>query len=127
MKNILFCLFLGIANITFAWGLSTGTYELSGKTADGSPYSGEVVIKRQGQNYRLEWMTGGHSTQVGIGIFDSWESVLSVAFTDVSNPRAWGVATYKVDIFGDLEGKWTTNDSFSQGSDKLKWKSSYTY
>lgn len=127
MQKILFSFFLGLANFCFAWSLSTGTYQLNGNTADGTAYQGEVVIKRQGNNYRVEWFTGGQSTQIGVGIFDAWESVLSIAFADASNSRFWGVASYRVGILGDLEGKWTTHDGYTYGTDRLTWKTSRTY
>jgi len=126
MQKVLFSFFLVLANVCFAWSVSPGTYHLTGTSADGTPYQGEVVIKPQGNNFRVEWFTGGQSTQIGVGIQDSWESVLSIAFADSSNSRFWGVASYKVNIFGDLEGKWTTHDGYSYGTDRLTWKSSRT-
>lgn len=127
MQKIFFSLLLGIANFCFAWSLSTGTYALSGQTADGTPYHREVIIKRQGTNYHVEWFSNGRSIQTGIGIFDPWESVLSIAFADPSNPKSWGVASYKVDWHGDLEGHWAFHDNYSSGTDRLAWKNSYTY
>lgn len=127
MQKVLFSFFLGLANICFAWTLSTGTYELSGSSADGTPYHGEVVIKRQGNNYRVEWYTGGRSTQIGVGMLDSWSNIFSIAFADASNPKFWGVASYTLNIFGELEGKWTTHDGYSYGVDRLIWKNYSTY
>lgn len=127
MQKFLFCFFLGIANFCFAWTLYPGTYSLSGVTAEGSPYDGEVVIRRQGSNYHVEWFTGGRSLQSGVGIFDTHESVLSVAFADPSNIHGWGVASYRVNFWGDLEGKWAFHNSPTSGADHLVWKNSYTY
>ncbi len=127
MYKLFVCLFVGLMSTAFSWGLKTGTYDLYGYNSSGvSTYQGEVVIAPQGDNYSVFWRIGSSQAQVGIGILRDWESVLSVAFADLSKGY-WGIASYKVGAFGELEGKWSgANDSY-QGTEILKWKSYSTY
>lgn len=110
-----------------AWTLKTGTYVLSGGN-DGwgnSSYQGEVVIAPQGDNYSVIWRIGNRQAQVGVGILQN--DVLSVAFTDVGNPSFWGVASFRVKAFGELEGKWAGHDGTTTRPEYLVWKNYSTY
>jgi len=127
MNKAIICLFLALINTTFAWGLKTGTYDLYGTNAGGySAYHGEVIITPQGDNYSVVWMIGNTQAQVGVGILNSWEDILSVAYTDL-NRSQWGVVSYKVGAWGELKGKWTTIQGTTQGNETLTWKSYSTY
>lgn len=110
-----------------AWNLKTGTYALSGGNSSwgGGTYQGEVVIAPQGENYSVIWRIGNRQAQIGIGILQ--DDVLSVAFTDVSNPAFWGVASFHVKAFGEIEGRWTGYDGTSTKPEYLVWKSYSTY
>lgn len=118
---------LFLATGAYAWTLQTGTYDLSGgNTSWGTgAYHGEVVIAPQGDNYSVIWRVGSRQTQVGIGILQ--DDILSVAFTDLSNNLFWGVASYRVRPFGELEGKWTSADGQTQKPEFLSWKNYSTY
>ncbi len=126
MKTILLCLFFAILNTAFAWGLKTGTYDMYGVNANGSTYQGQVVITPQGDNYNVVWLVGNNQAQVGVGIFNSWEDILSVAYTDITRTQ-WGVVSYKVGSFGEIKGKWTTYEGTRQATETLTWRNSYTY
>ena len=111
----------------FGWGFKPGTYEMHGSNADGSgSYHGEVVIAPQGDNYSVVWRIGSYQSQVGIGVYRDWDDVLSVAFADLSK-GFWGVASYKVGFFGNIEGKWTASNGTTQGTEYLTWKNYSTY
>lgn len=126
MKKAFFLLVLFLANGLCAWTLRTGTYDLSGGNNNWSAgYQGEVVITPQGENYSVVWRIGNRQTQIGIGILQ--DDVLSVAFTDLSNNTFWGVASYRVKLFGDLDGRWTSYDGTVQKPEYLTWKSYSTY
>lgn len=126
MKKLFCLLFILSASTIFAWSIKTGTYELFGTNADGSTYHGQVVIKPQGNNYQVIWYMDNGQTQAGIGVHRYWDSVLSVAFADLSQ-NFWGVGSYKVDVWGDIEGTWTSSTANVQGVDKLKWLSYNVY
>lgn len=120
-------LFLSFASGAYAWTLKTGTYDLSGGNGNwgGTGYHGEVVIAPQGDNYSVIWRVGSKQTQVGIGILQ--DDILSIAFTDLSNPSFWGVAAYRVGPWGELEGKWSSYDAVTYKPEHLIWKNHYTY
>lgn len=125
MKS-LFVLFLAVTTSVFGWTLKTGTYELSGGNSwYGSGYTGEVVIAPQGENYSVIWRVGAKQAQIGIGILQ--DDILSVSFVDASNPSFWGVASYRVGPWGELEGTWASSEGFSQKPEILVWKNSFIY
>lgn len=103
--------------------LRTGTYDLVGTNSSGDTYRGQVVIAPQGKNYAVVWLIGSRQAQIGVGIYNSWEDLFSVAFADHGRSY-WGVISYKVGSRGELEGKWAASDSRGQGIEKLKWVSS---
>lgn len=128
MKKALFlmALFLSLTSSIYAWTLKTGTYDLSGgNNTGGGGYRGEVIIAPQGDNYKVIWMIGSKQAQVGVGILHN--DILSVAFTDVGNPSFWGIASYRVGPWGELEGKWTASDGVTSKPEYLVWKNYYTY
>jgi hypothetical protein len=127
MKKMLLCLFIAVASTTFGWSLKTGAYELSGDHGSGTrSYQGRVIILPQGENYRVIWEIGSQQVQVGVGIHRDWEGTFSVAYTNLLND-GWGIVCYKVGAFGVLEGKWTSFQGITQGSEKLTWQTYSTY
>jgi hypothetical protein len=121
------CIFLTLVNCAYASvALRTGTYQLSGGNSNwgGSAYQGEVIIRQQGENYSLTWRIGSRQAQVGIGILH--HDILSVSFFD-SLTQAWGVVSYRIVRDGELEGKWTMFDSYTQKPEYLIWKNYSTY
>ena len=129
MKKMIFlmALFLSLANGAYAWTLKSGTYDVSGANSDwsGTGYRGEVVIIPQGDTCKVIWRVGTQQTQVGIGILQ--DDVFSVAFTDLSNPSFWGIASYRVGPWGDLEGRWCTYDGVTTKPETLRWRNYNTY
>lgn len=121
----LIAMFLSLASSAHAWTLKTGTYALSGGNSNwsGSGYQGELTITPQGDNYSVIWRIGNRQAQIGIGILQ--DDVLSVAFIDAANPSFWGVASYRVKAFGELEGKWSAFDGTTNKPEYLVWKSYY--
>lgn len=126
MKRILILAMLFLATGAYAWTLKTGTYDLVGGNSDwGNSYHGEVVIAPQGDVYKVIWRVGSNQTQVGVGILQ--DDVLSVAFTDLAKNTFWGVVSYRVGPWGELEGRWANYDGYNHKPEKLVWKSYSTY
>ncbi len=126
MKKMFFLIAMLLASSSYAWTLKTGTYELSGGNSNwGGAYHGEVVIAPQGDSYSLIWKIGNKQAQVGVGILQ--DDILSVAFTDLSNPSLWGVASYRVGPWGELEGRWSSYTDPGQKPEHLVWKNQFTY
>ena len=127
MKKWILLAMLFFSTGAYAWTLKTGTYDLSGGNSNwgGSGYQGEVIIAPQGDNYTVIWRVGTRQTQLGVGILQ--DDILSVAFTDLSNSTFWGVASYRVGPWGELEGKWSSYDGQAQKPERLVWKSYSTY
>ncbi len=107
--------------------LKTGTYTLSGGNSEWSSggYQGEVVIAPQGDNYKVIWRINNRQAQVGVGILQN--DILSVAFIDASNPSFWGVVSFKLKPFGEIEGRWTSFDGTTSKPEYLIWKSNLVY
>jgi hypothetical protein len=79
--------------------LMEGRYAVSGRNANGSTYSGTVVLARQGGRYRLDW-TVGRSRYSGTGVREG--NLLAVD---------WGDATpvvYALAADGTLSGLWSS-------------------
>lgn len=126
MGNRLFTLFFVLYASLFSWTLRPGTYVLNGGNGHwfSKGYRGEVIITPQGENYRVTWLIGSRRAQVGIGILQ--EDILSVSFVDLKKPFFWGVATFCLGPWGELEGKWTSHDGITQKSEYLVWKNGNT-
>ena len=129
MKKMIFlmAIFLSFASSSYAWTLKSGTYDVAGGNSDwgGTGYRGEVVIIPQGDTSKVIWRINGQQTQVGIGILQ--DDVFSVAFTDLSNAAFWGIASYRVGPWGDLEGRWCSFDQATTKPEVLKWRNYNTY
>ena len=119
--------FLTLTSSAYSWTLKTGTYDLSGGNNNwgNAGYHGEVVIAPQGDHYSVIWRIGSKQSQVGVGVLQ--DNILSVAFTDIANPSFWGVASYRIGIWGDLEGTWTSYNGAEAKPEHLIWKNHFTY
>jgi len=108
--------------------LNTGRYELSGsKDSSGIiDYTGEMIIERQGENYRITRYLDGYQSEVGIGILKEGglfqNDILSVAFCDLTGD-VWGVISYEVLSAYELEGKWASSEAYTSGREFLTWVS----
>ncbi|PQO37014.1 hypothetical protein C5Y96_07595 [Blastopirellula marina] len=83
----------------------SGRYQCVGTSDQGGKYTGEVVIKKVNQGYKIDWIVG-KTKYSGIGFVD--EDRFSVAWTvQTPNGVAIGVVSYKIKENGTLQGKWT--------------------
>ncbi len=94
-----------------------GVYILKGATPmSTSTYSGNVVIQKAGDTYKLIWNVGGIG-YIGTGILT--DDVLSVIYSD-SGSKGYGIAAYKISDKGDsLTGQWTTYNGEQLGTEVM--------
>ena len=81
-----------------AGGQIGGTYSAQGVNADGSKYTGTVVIKQDGNQYRFSWLISSGDTYQGVGKRTGNQIVVD-----------WGAkypVIYQVGDDGVLKGKW---------------------
>jgi len=88
----------------------SGVYQTAGTNPDGSAYSGETEISRNGEAYRVVQHVGG--TAEGTGIVSG--DVLAVSF-----PEAGWVAAYEIQPDGTLEGVWAQTGGSALGRERL--------
>jgi hypothetical protein len=75
-----------------------GTYDAHGSNADGSSYTGTVVIKVEGSVYRFSWLISDGSNFHGTGRFSNNKIVVN-----------WGQkypVIYEIGAEGVLNGTW---------------------
>lgn len=75
-----------------------GTYDAHGSNADGSPYTGTVVIKVDGGVYRFSWLISDGSSYSGTGRFSNNKIIVN-----------WGQkypVIYEIGAEGVLNGAW---------------------
>jgi hypothetical protein len=97
-----------------------GTYKITlGQNRDGTTnYTGEVIIKPEGDTYLLAWMVPklayiGRGVRIG--------DVLVVAYGQSQDPaKLPGVVAYKMDDPGTMSGIWATAGSSKTGTEILK-------
>lgn len=83
-----------------------GTWTIAtGKTIDERPYSGTVQIYPMGKIYTVAWLTtlGDYS---GLAFFED-----GYLFAGGSMEQSYGIALYKINQDGTLDGKWMTSSS----------------
>ena len=98
----------------------SGTYKITlGQNRDGTTnYTGEVIIKPEGDTYLLAWMVPklayiGRGVRVG--------DVLVVAYGRSQDPaKLPGVVAYKIDDATTMTGVWATAGSTKTGTETLK-------
>ncbi|MCS6932834.1 MAG: hypothetical protein NZM27_11555, partial [Acetobacteraceae bacterium] len=80
----------------------SGTYEVTGTTLDGRPYSGVALLRQVGLvSWQVLWSVGGAEIQ-GVGMTAG--NVFSVAF-DAGESTGLGIYTIASD--GTMTGQWT--------------------
>ncbi|MFZ5572957.1 MAG: hypothetical protein ACOZF0_21360 [Thermodesulfobacteriota bacterium] len=94
-----------------------GSYIVNGTAPGGAGvYSGIVVIRQEGDVYRLAWNVAGEG-YVGTGIVT--DNTLSVVYSDTSG-RLFGIAAYAIGRDGHrLTGKWTAYQGARLGTEIL--------
>jgi hypothetical protein len=88
-----------------------GHYMVRGTNPNGSSYTGEVLVTRTGQTFRVAWRIG-RQCFVGTGI--AVEDSIAVSYQ--TGPRA-GVALYGRKPSGRWEGVWAMAGSRETGTD----------
>ncbi|HEY1736065.1 MAG TPA: hypothetical protein VGG12_05415 [Methylovirgula sp.] len=116
---LLICAFTTVP--TLALADPTGSYNVSGKNADDSTYSGTVTVSRTGATYKVVWdINGKQSIGTGLGSHfkDASTFVTGPATDDDTglsvcyiNKDSFGIATYYKQNDGTWAGVWTYGDS----------------
>lgn len=89
-----------------------GKYSVTGTTDDGQPYSGTMLITKDGDGYDVEWNTG--QRQVGFAI---WRG--SAAAVTFGGPDC-GFAFYDISSNGSLDGFWGGQKQITFGKETAK-------
>jgi hypothetical protein len=92
-----------------------GTYLVSGTSADGKTYQGEVVVTNRDDVYQMSWKLGAESYD-GIAVRSG--KTLAAAFTTGTNGRGCGAIIYQRDADNSLDGKWGEWGVNSSGTEK---------
>jgi hypothetical protein len=104
--------------------LQTGLYKLKGSNPGGEKdYIGQIVIQKEGSNYRVTWLIGPkkNQAQTGIGILEN--GVLSIGYMDASGAD-FGVVSMNVIQKGLLRGHWASIFSRgTQGKEEFQFES----
>lgn len=79
-----------------------GSYNVEGMNGNGSPYRGSLEVIKRGDVYQFRWNTGKRYDGVGISV----ENFAAVAFTEGTDGKGCGVASYRIAGDGTLDGKW---------------------
>lgn len=89
-----------------------GNYEASGTNINGQgTYKGNLVITKRDEVYQFSW-TVGNSQYDGVGV--QTDNAVSVSYTSGTDGKGCGVALYKINSDGSLDGKagyWGVNNS----------------
>ncbi|MGD0023696.1 MAG: hypothetical protein ABSC37_03565 [Xanthobacteraceae bacterium] len=107
--------FLAVAASAQAETLTlASTYDEVGTNPDGSKYTGTVSVKViSDTTFLIEWKIG-NSTYKGFGM--RLNETLAATYTIDGDP---GLAMYKVDDDGTLDGIWTVRGKNESGTDRL--------
>lgn len=89
-----------------------GKYSISGMSADGKPYSGELTTSKNGGGYTFLWKR--EKPQVGFGIWKG--SYAAVSFGGAQ----CGFALYDIQSNGSLEGSWGGQKDVTFGTETAK-------
>ena len=77
-----------------------GVYAAEGSNGDGSPYRAIVVIQKQRDTFRMQWIFPTRTAAVGLGILSG--NLLAVSYVGASP----GIVVYKIEG-QQLVGEWT--------------------
>lgn len=92
----------------------SGTYEVTGTTLDGRPYSGVALLRQVGLvSWQVLWNVGGAEIQ-GVGM--SAGNVFTVAF---DAGESTGLGIYTVEADGTMTGQWTIVGAPALGTETL--------
>lgn len=80
-----------------------GNYEVSGTNINGQGgYKGNLLITKRGEVYQFSWDVG-ESKYDGVGV--QTDNSVSVSYTSGTDGKGCGVALYKINSDGSLDGK----------------------
>ncbi len=83
----------------------SGSYDCEGFNANGSPYQGNVEIRRKGEMYLVKWRIGRNDTYDGVGLVTG--SLLSVSYYGGIE----GIVVYAISEDGSrLTGRWAVRN-----------------
>lgn len=92
----------------------TRNFTVQGTNADGSTYTGSLVLQQDGAaSYRVEWHVGGQRIP---GVAMSAGNILSAAY--VINGQI-GLVIYQIQADGSMSGPWTMQGSRGVGRETL--------
>lgn len=91
-----------------------GNYAGTGTNEDGSSYSCDVVITREGDRYKAVWYFNGKPGYEGVGIKKGQTFVVGFA-----NNQGYGVVAYTVNGDGSLDGLWAAKGAAKTCSERL--------
>lgn len=80
-----------------------GNYEASGTNVNGEgAYKGNLTVTKRGEVYQFSWDVGG-SKYDGVGV--QTDNSIGVSYTSGTDGKGCGVALYKINPDGSLDGK----------------------
>lgn len=131
MKNYVAGIVLFIAIFALTWSqaqsitLKAGVYSVQGSdyTAEEEAYQGTCTVKcvatADHSLYKLSWKLGQSDTEIGVGFLDG--AVLRVVYA--TGKRETGIASYRLEQDGVLEGQWISLNQKSYGTETLTFVS----
>ena len=90
-------------NSSSSSGDLAGTYAVSGASADGRNYQGEVVVTKRDAAYQMSWKVGAENYD---GVAVQSGNILAAAFTTGTDGKGCGAIVYKINADNSLDGKW---------------------
>ncbi len=95
-----------------------GRYTVAGTNpVGGGTYGGTVTVSRQGEAFRVVWLTGGDPVE-GIGVVVN--DVLAVAYGGAGAPGACGVVAYNTAGDDGFEAVWATMGGTALGTEAAR-------
>lgn len=103
-------------NSSSSSGDLAGTYAVSGASADGQNYQGEVVVTKRDAVYQMSWKVGAENYD---GVAVQSGNILTAAFTTGTDGRGCGAIVYNINADNSLDGKWGEWGVNSSGTEKV--------
>lgn len=98
-----------------------GNYEISGTNVDGQgAYKGYLTVTERGEVYQFSWDVGGKNYD---GVAVQTDNLVAVSYTEGTDGKGCGVALYKINSDGSLDGKagyWGNNNSENEKATRTK-------